>query len=39
MINTPHISKIIKKGDVMGIKEAIASSGEAGIQKLRRFAA
>ena len=32
MINTPHISELIKKGDVMGIKEAIASSGERGIQ-------
>src|SRR5512140_2029040 len=32
MINTPHISELIKKGDVMGIKEAISSSGERGIQ-------
>jgi twitching motility protein PilU len=32
MINTPHISELVKKGDVMGIKEAIASSGERGIQ-------
>src|SRR5215475_3680597 len=32
MINTPHISELIKKGDVVGIKEAIASSGERGIQ-------
>jgi twitching motility protein PilU len=32
MINTPHISELIKKGDVMGIKEAITSSGERGIQ-------
>jgi twitching motility protein PilU len=32
MINTPHISELIKKGDVMGIKEAIAHSGERGIQ-------
>jgi twitching motility protein PilU len=32
MINTPHISELVKKGDVMGIKEAITSSGERGIQ-------
>jgi twitching motility protein PilU len=32
MINTPHISELVKKGDVIGIKEAIASSGERGIQ-------
>jgi len=32
MINTPHISELIKKGDVTGIKEAITSSGERGIQ-------
>ena len=31
-INTPHISELIKKGDVMGIKEAITTSGERGIQ-------
>ena len=32
MINTPHISEFIKKGDVTGIKEAITFSGERGIQ-------
>jgi twitching motility protein PilU len=32
MINTPHISELVKKGDVTGIKEAITSSGERGIQ-------
>ncbi|MDB6106874.1 MAG: twitching motility protein PilU [Gammaproteobacteria bacterium] len=32
MINTPHIQELVKKGDVMGIKEAITSSGERGIQ-------
>src|SRR5579872_1661 len=32
MINTPHISELIKKGDVMGIKEAINASTERGIQ-------
>ena len=32
MINTPHIQELVKKGDVMGIKEAISSSSERGIQ-------
>ena len=32
MLNTPHIQELVKKGDVMGIKEAIAHSGERGIQ-------
>ena len=32
MINTPHIQELVKKGDVMGIKEAIISSGERGVQ-------
>src|SRR5579872_4361662 len=32
MINTPHISELVKKGDVIGIKEAITTSGERGIQ-------
>ena len=32
MINTPHISELIKRGDVIGIKEAIALSSERGIQ-------
>jgi twitching motility protein PilU len=32
MINTPHISELVKKGDVTGVKEAITSSGERGIQ-------
>jgi len=32
MINTPHIQELVKKGDVMAIKEAITSSGERGIQ-------
>jgi twitching motility protein PilU len=32
MINTPHIQELVKKGDVMGIKEAISNSGERGIQ-------
>ncbi|HLJ39664.1 MAG TPA: PilT/PilU family type 4a pilus ATPase [Steroidobacteraceae bacterium] len=32
MINTPHIQTLVKKGDVMGIKEAINASSERGIQ-------
>jgi len=32
MINTPHIQTLVKKGDVVGIKEAIAASTERGIQ-------
>jgi twitching motility protein PilU len=32
MLNTPHISDLIRKGDVDAIKEAIMSSGDKGIQ-------
>jgi twitching motility protein PilU len=32
MLNTPHIQELVKKGDVVGIKEAISASGERGIQ-------
>ncbi len=32
MLNTPHISDLINKGDVVGVKEAIAASGEQGIR-------
>ena len=32
MINTPHIGTLIKKGDVVAIKEAINASGERGVQ-------
>ncbi|HEY1892872.1 MAG TPA: PilT/PilU family type 4a pilus ATPase [Steroidobacteraceae bacterium] len=32
MLNTPHMSELVKKGDVVGIKEAIAASSERGIQ-------
>src|SRR3984893_3770369 len=28
MLNTPHISELVKKGDVVGVKEAIVASGE-----------
>jgi twitching motility protein PilU len=32
MLNTPHISELIRKGDVSSIKEAVRNSGEKGIQ-------
>jgi twitching motility protein PilU len=32
MLNTPHISELVKKGDVIGIKEAISTGSERGIQ-------
>jgi twitching motility protein PilU len=32
MINTPHISTLVKKGDVVSIKEAINVSSEKGVQ-------
>ncbi len=32
MLNTPHISDLISKGDIVGVKEAIAASGERGIR-------
>ncbi|HEY2808399.1 MAG TPA: PilT/PilU family type 4a pilus ATPase [Steroidobacteraceae bacterium] len=32
MLNTPHIGTLVKKGDVVAIKEAIISSGERGIR-------
>jgi twitching motility protein PilU len=32
MINTPHIRTLVKKGDVVSIKEAISSSSDKNIQ-------
>ena len=32
MLNTPHIAELVKKGDVVSIKEAIILSGEQNIQ-------
>ena len=32
MLNTPHISELVKKGDVSGIKEAIVQSSERNVQ-------
>jgi len=31
MINTPHIAELVRKGDILGIKEAIRASSERGI--------
>ena len=32
MLNTPHISELVKRGDVTAIKEAIQNSSESGVQ-------
>jgi len=32
MLNTPHMQDLIKKGDVIGVKEAMLTSSESGIQ-------
>jgi len=32
MVNTPHMQDLIKKGDVIGVKEAMLTSSERGIQ-------
>jgi twitching motility protein PilU len=32
MINTPHIQELIKKGDIIGVKEALVASTEKGMQ-------
>ncbi len=32
MINTPHMQELIKKGDVVGVKEALRTSSERGMQ-------
>jgi twitching motility protein PilU len=32
LINTPHVSELIAKGDVAGVKEALAESREPGMQ-------
>jgi len=32
MLNTPHVSELIRKGDVPSVKEAIRASNERGIQ-------
>ena len=32
LLNTPHVQELIKKGDVVGVKEALIRSGEKGVQ-------
>jgi twitching motility protein PilU len=32
MLNTPHIQELVKKGDVIGVKEAMRTTTERGIQ-------
>jgi twitching motility protein PilU len=32
LLNTPHISELMKKGDVVGIKEALRTTSERGMQ-------
>ena len=32
MLNTPYIAELVRKGDIVGIKEAIQASSERGIQ-------
>jgi len=32
MMNTPHISELVKRGDVMGIKESIMQSGDKDVR-------
>jgi len=32
LLNTPHVQELIKKGDVVGVKEALIRSGEKGMQ-------
>jgi twitching motility protein PilU len=32
LINTPHVQELIKKGDVVGVKEALVRSNEKGMQ-------
>jgi twitching motility protein PilU len=32
LINSPHVQELIKKGDVLGAKEALRTSSERGMQ-------
>jgi twitching motility protein PilU len=32
LLNTPHIQELIKKGDVIGVKEALRTTTERGMQ-------
>jgi len=32
LLNTPHVQELIKKGDVVGVKESLVRSAEKGMQ-------
>jgi len=32
LLNTPHVQELIKKGDVVGVKETLVRSSEKGMQ-------
>jgi len=32
LLNTPHVQELVKKGDVVGVKEAVVRSAEKGMQ-------
>jgi twitching motility protein PilU len=32
LLNTPHVQELVKKGDVVGVKEALVRSAEKGMQ-------
>ena len=32
LLNTPHVQELVKKGDVVGVKEALVNSNEKGMQ-------
>jgi len=32
LLNTPHVQELVKKGDVVGVKEALIRSAETGMQ-------
>jgi twitching motility protein PilU len=32
MLNTSHIADLVRKGDIVGLKEAISASNERGVQ-------
>jgi twitching motility protein PilU len=32
LLNTPHVQELIKKGDVIGVKESLIRSSEKGVQ-------
>jgi twitching motility protein PilU len=32
LLNTPHVQELVKKGDVVGVKESLVRSSEKGVQ-------